>query len=463
MNQTQAQKALELSLDQCLYLASNKSSEIRRIDVEHEIAKLRWLNFKVDLKPKWNINGTIPDFSRTFAPTIQPDGTTAFNAVLLSNSNLISEIGQNIPSTGGELFVQSRLRRFDDFNKDNTVYNGNPVIIGLRQPLFGNNSLRWEKKVQIATLRESHKLYNTRVEELNLDVVNQYFEVWQLQIKRLILDRSVMTRRKVYLTVRDKYLSGKVLELELIQADIEQINAALQLQEADLMLKENTVKLSRLIGDSSGLARYKLATPEIDTTVSIDEDVALYQIMENSGKAATWERQMVELQRGVAQAKRNSGMNIEMTATFGLANSSTSLEQLFQDPDDQQTFRLSFRLPVWQWNKHKRAVKISALNKEIALLNIEEERQVFEQQVRAEIRKFKQQIMRIRAVNLKRQLSTKAHNIALVSYSNGKIGSFELNQAWENLQNAHNDYIRTNQDYWKHYFQLRAFGLNIDQ
>ena len=64
-----------------------------------------------------------------------------------------------IGPTGGSIFVTSLVQRFDDFDRNITRYNGNPVILGFEQQLFTYNPYAWAKKTEPLRYLESQRQY----------------------------------------------------------------------------------------------------------------------------------------------------------------------------------------------------------------------------------------------------------------------------------------------------------------
>ncbi|MFK8008161.1 MAG: hypothetical protein AB8H03_17520, partial [Saprospiraceae bacterium] len=136
-----------LSLENFLQLAKENSIAGEAAKVDLQSAQLDNSIFKASLKPQLSAFANFPNFANTFAEAQQPDGTILFPRINNNNSALGLNLSQAIPWTGGSVFVQSNLQRFDDFTNDKVFYNGTPFRIGFSQPLFGFNALKWDKKI----------------------------------------------------------------------------------------------------------------------------------------------------------------------------------------------------------------------------------------------------------------------------------------------------------------------------
>ena len=120
------ERALELSL-----------AQLTKTEIEH--------NYKIyqsGLRPSLSAYVNLPNFIRTSTPVIQPNGSIQFQTIRYDNSNFGLSLEQNIAETGGTVFVDGNVQRFEDFENEFIQYNGMPLSIGLRQPLFMFNPFK---------------------------------------------------------------------------------------------------------------------------------------------------------------------------------------------------------------------------------------------------------------------------------------------------------------------------------
>ena len=69
------------------------------------------------------------------------DGSVKFVEQNLLNTDLTLNLSQNIPWTGGSLFLETSAQRMDLFSEHKYSWQTSPIMIGYRQSLFGYNSL----------------------------------------------------------------------------------------------------------------------------------------------------------------------------------------------------------------------------------------------------------------------------------------------------------------------------------
>lgn len=87
-----------------------------------------------------------------------PDGGESFvhRNQLMVDAGLT--INQNIPFTGGSLFVKTALQRLDLFSEKTSSYNTTPIVLGYEQNLFGI------QPVQMGSENRTSPLYRIKKE-----------------------------------------------------------------------------------------------------------------------------------------------------------------------------------------------------------------------------------------------------------------------------------------------------------
>src|SRR4028119_1832922 len=106
---------LKLTLEEVVNLAREQSIASRQAATLKKTNYWKYRSFLADFKPQLSLNGSLPGFTRSFVQVQQPDGTVAFQPVSLNNSLLNLSLSQNIPLTGGSIYIQHQLQRFDNF------------------------------------------------------------------------------------------------------------------------------------------------------------------------------------------------------------------------------------------------------------------------------------------------------------------------------------------------------------
>ena len=168
-----AQKIDQLTLEQFLILAQNQSIQKEIAETDFQIAELDYSIYQAQLKPRVDAFANFPNYAKSFRETVQPNGTLAFQPIRYNNAYVSLFASQPLQRTGGSVFLQTDLQRFDDFESDSKQYNGLPIRLGIQQPLFQFNPWKWQQKIaplrqQEATKKKAFDLATIQVEACNL-------------------------------------------------------------------------------------------------------------------------------------------------------------------------------------------------------------------------------------------------------------------------------------------------------
>src|SRR5688572_20430425 len=118
----------QLTLQETIDLALSSSIASKQATTNKTRSYWQYRTFKANYLPQLSLTGTVPNMSRSIVPVVQPDGTTDFRAVSISNSELALTASQAVGVTGGQFFISTQSQRFDDFNRNQRQYNSFPAI-----------------------------------------------------------------------------------------------------------------------------------------------------------------------------------------------------------------------------------------------------------------------------------------------------------------------------------------------
>ena len=170
-----------LTLKEAIALAQEQSVAARVAENVRENRAFAYQTFLAGLKPQLSFQAGLPTYSRDFFEVRQDDGSVRY----LSRTQNIAQAGfslfQVIPLTGGTVSVNTDFTRFDDFDKKYSSYNGTPVNIEWRQPLFAFNPYKWSRKIEPLKMQEAQKTYKFQMEDIAQRTVLLFFSVLDAQ------------------------------------------------------------------------------------------------------------------------------------------------------------------------------------------------------------------------------------------------------------------------------------------
>ena len=133
---TAQEETLSLTLSQAIEIAQANSPEAEAARHTYRSAYWSYRFYKANYLPSVTLTSS-PYFNKQISKVTQGDGTNMFVKQNQLGVDMEVKINQNIPFTGGSLFVKSNVQRMDELENKVTAYNTQPVVIGYEQALFG--------------------------------------------------------------------------------------------------------------------------------------------------------------------------------------------------------------------------------------------------------------------------------------------------------------------------------------
>ncbi|MEJ8756047.1 TolC family protein [Pontibacter sp. H259] len=456
--QSIAQPARQLGLQEVITLAQQQSAAAKQADVSQESSYWQWRSFKSDYRPQLSLNGTLPDFSRTYTPVIQPDGTTDFKPVSINNADVGVTLRQLVGPTGGSIFVTSLMQRFDDFDRDITRYNGNPAIVGFEQPLFAFNPFAWAKKVEPLRYQESQRQFVEDKESIAMEATRLYFDLLLAQVNQRIATQNLANNDTLYQIAEQKYNLGRLSKNDLLQLKLAVLNARLAQDQAELDEQNATLALKTFVGlkDADAL---ELIIPDSIPEAIISAEMALTEAKKNRKEAVSFQRRLLEAESLVAKAKGDNGLNMSVFATFGLSNSAGNFTDVYTQPENLQRARIGFNMPLLDWGRQRANYKVADLNRQLVQHTISQEEATFEQAVQAQANQYNTLKRRLATTATADEIARERYEITKSTFIVGRISITDLNIALAEKDQARRAYITSLSQFWAAHYSLRQLTL----
>ncbi|MBB3700113.1 TolC family protein [Flammeovirga yaeyamensis] len=459
--QLQAQEIQLYSLDQVINIAKEQSLSAQQAENRKENNYWLYKQFKSVYLPQLVLNGNLPNFNRSITPVTQPDGSTEFRAVSVANSDVNLSLQQNVGLTGGSVYFGSTLQRIDNFEGINqgTSYAGQPLVVGFNQPLFTYNPFKWNKKIEPLKYEESQKKFVEEMEKVAYDATQYFFDMLLAQINHQVASTNLANNDTIFKIGKGRYNLGKIAENELLQLELNVITAERNLQSANLDVERTSLNLKTFLGLPPTVDNTTLSLPKELPDLTISTDIAIQEAQINRQQYISFQRRRLEAERDVAKAKGDAGLQINLSGQFGLTQQAMDPSGVYQDPNDQQQFRLGFNIPLVDWGRRKSAVETAVSNQRLVESTVQQEEQLFTQNIYMLARQIP--IIRNKALSTERAkvIAEKSYEIARQRYLVGKISVTDLNITLRDKDAATREYLAALKEFWLAFYQLRMFTL----
>ncbi len=448
-----------LSLDNFLKLAKENSIGGEAAKMDLQSAQLDNAIFKAGLKPQLSAFANFPNFANTFAEAQQPDGTILFPRINNNNSALGLSLSQAIPLTGGRVFVQSNLQRFDDFTNDKIFYNGTPFRIGFSQPLFGFNALKWDKKIQPILLQEAEKKHDADLEIINNDAAELFFNLLTAYENLQIATSNKESNETLLTIAEEKYELGIISKNGLLQLQFELASANKNKKQAEQSVRLASSSIYTFLGKKHNGELITPIAPEVKNLINVDLTIALREGLKNRFEQISYARQQMEADRDVEQAKREGGLQADLSASFGLTRGATNVGDIYSDPQQQQFVQLQLNVPIIDWGAQKSRVTLAQAQSDFLRKNISQNKLQLEANIQQTVDAFNNLQEQLQLNQEMKELAQDRFDITKESFVLGAISITDLTLAQREKDQTAREYIFTLSQYWQNYYELRTMTL----
>jgi outer membrane protein TolC len=440
----------------------SKSFESKSANYEKEMANLGFSFYKSLKKPNLSVGADLPRFNKTSLAITQPDGTIAFQSISQANSSISAFASQVVTATGGTLFINSDIQRFEDFSSDVKQYNGIPIRFGINQPLFGLNTWKYQDKIQPLLVEEAKKNYQTKIEEALGTATERYFNILIINQNLEIALTNEKVNENLLKITEERLLLGKVSRDEKLQLEIELNNAKLAVSQATSQLDQSIATLYTFLGRKSPETNQVFSIPQIKDIEKVNTSALLKSYKENRAELIAYKRSLQESDLDIAQAKADFGFQASLRASIGLARGSNNFSEVYSDPFEEQQFNLSISVPILDWGKKRSAVQQMKIKKQNIDASFKQQLLELEVNIEQEAIFFSRLQNEIALLKDIMEKAEERFSISNDRYILGNIDITNLTLAQRDKDQTKRNYVNALKAYWTSYYRLRALtGYDI--
>jgi outer membrane protein TolC len=450
---------LRLALQEAIQRAqtSSPSAEIARLQFEQ--SEWDFEAYQSQFMPSFSLNGSAPGLERSISDLVLDDGSVRYveQSRLFSRASVAVE--QPIPLTGGALFVTSGLSRVDQFgDRDFSQWQTTPVTIGLEQPLFQFNDLKWAQRLSPLTYRIARRTLTEDIADVAVDISQRFFDVYIEKMNVDIAQFNVAVNDTIYTLSEGRYEIGRIAENDLLQSELQLLNARVDLSAARIAYDEAREDLRRAL-DLPDDTAIDVIPPTAPPTLSIDPNAAVAQAERNRSDFLELQRETLAAQRDVALVQGQNGFSATISARYGLNQSATTLDQAYRDPLSQQRFGISFQMPLYQWGRSRAEVEAAEAAHQATREQVGRIREELKQDVYFEALRLQQLRDQVNIAATADTVASRRFEVARNRYRVGNISITDLFRAQTEKDAARRSYIQALRAFWTSYYQLRRLTL----
>jgi outer membrane protein TolC len=391
----------------------------------------------------------------------QPDGTYAFSRSSYSYSLVGLSADQIIPFTGGDLSVSTNLQRNDVFSPTKDLsYLSNPFLITYTQPMLLYNPYRWDKLIQPLLYDESKKEYVEDLERVALEANGYFFDALTAQRQVEIFQSNVANTDTLYQISKGRFELGKIAENELLQIQLNLLNARNNLEQAVLKKEIAYRQLTQFLNMPKNKT-ISVTPPDDIPSFLVDLDTAEKEAENNRQAVISFRRQRLQAEQNVASARGNNGYQLNVMANLGQAQQGNTLGHAYNGANLQQNQLLSVgvAIPIVDWGKARNKIRQAKANQELVEIDLQQQERSFEQEIYLQTQQFNIQQHLLASAAKADTIAGQRYEITKQRYLIGKITITDLNLAQQEKDQASQGYIDALRAYWNSYYTVRVLTL----
>ncbi|MBE0639294.1 MAG: TolC family protein [Bacteroidales bacterium] len=450
----------QMTLDQVITLAQEQSPDA--LSAKNRFLKSFWelRTSEAMLLPKLDFEATLPQYTRSIEKVIQPDGSEAFRERSLSTASADLTLSKNIGVTGGQVYMRTGLQRIDYLTGlAPNAWLSTPLVVGYSQNIFGFNPYKWSKMIDPIRYNEAKRRYLEEVEQIAINVTNLFFNLLISQIQKDVAEQNTAYYDTLYKIGLGRFNLGRIGENELLQLELSYLRAQADYETAALDVEDRMFKLKSYLRLQDDVSIEPVPPVEGVSYFEIPPDFAIELANLNNSQALAFDRRLIESDREVVRARTTDRFSANIFAQYGLTQSSAEFEEVYKDPQDQQLFVLGIQIPIIDWGLAKGRIKVAESDRDIVRTAVEQERIDFNQSVFLQVMDFKMQQRRLEIAAKSDTVAQKSYEISRQRYLIDKVSITDLTTAQINSDNSRVSFIRSLQNYWNNYYQIRKLTM----
>ncbi len=454
---SQQDKTVYLTLDEVIAIARQRAPDALIATHRYRSSYWQYRYFKADYKPQLKIDGTPVSFTNAYTYVQTPEGGV-YAPYYQMSSDLGLSLSQKIGFTGGSVSLKSSLRSLLFFDDDRMEFISNPIGITLRQPLFGYNSFKWERKVKPMKYNEARQQYLERMEGVAITAADYFFNLLLAQMNVSIQETNLANNDTLYQIAKGRYKMGTIAENEVLNMELNYLSSRAQLEQAQLNLKMRMFDLRSYLRIKKETSLV-LVPPSDIPDVSVDVTRALEYAFDYRAAAIAFDRRLLEANAAVNRAKMEGRFGADLIATYGLNGRSDLLADVYENPRDQQAIQLGVQIPILDWGKARGRIHMAESQLELVRTSIEQERTDFNQDIYLKVTQFNMQRNQLVIAAKSDTVAERRYSFTKQRYLIGTIDITELNSAMADKDTRKKGYISALHSYWRNFYEIRKLTL----
>lgn len=448
----------DITLAEAIALARVQSVDAAVALNELKTAYWEYRTFRANLLPEVNLTGTLPSYNKSYSTYQNSDGSYTF--VRNNTLNLAGEISidQNIWLTGGKLSLTSSLNYVKQLGSGGYhQFMSVPVGLELTQPIFGVNTLKWDRRIEPVRYAEAKAAFISATENVTITAITYFFNLLLSKETLATARQNKENADRLYEVAIAKRKMGQISENDLLQLKLNALQGKADVTAAESDLNAKMFQLRSFLGVSEQDVLNPVL-PESVPDLHMNYRQVLDKALERNSFAQNIRRRQLEADYEVATAKGNL-RSIDLFASVGYTGQNRDFKASYENLLDNQIVQVGVKIPILDWGKRRGQVKVAKSNRDVVLSKIRQEQMDFNQDIFLLVENFNNQAQQLGIAEEADRIAEKRYRTSVETFMIGKISTLDLNDAQNSKDEARQKHISELYSYWYYFYQLRSLTL----
>ncbi len=449
-----------------IYLSLERAIErgrVKSVAAESALNTLRsyyweYRSYKASLLPEVNFNATLPSYSKSYSAYQLDDGSYTF--VRNNHLDMVGSlsIDQNIWLTGGTLSLTSSLDFYRQLsNNVGNNFKSVPIALTLSQPIFGVNTVKWDRKIEPLKYEEAKADYIEASEKVAMTAITYYFNLLSDKESVSIASQNLENAKHLYEVAEAKRSMGQISKNDVLQLKLNVLDAQSDLTDAISTMKSDMFRLRTFLDYGENIV-IEPVIPEKLPDIEINYDDVLSKALEHNAFSKNLRRRQLEADYDVAKAKGDL-RQITLYAQFGYTGTSSEFNDAYNHLKDNQIVEVGVKIPLIDWGKRRGKVKVAQSNRNLVKNQLRQEAIEFNQDIFILVERFNNQQSQVEIAMAADTIAQKRYDTNVETFLRGKISTLDLNDSRVTKDKSRLEYISNLYRYWYYYYQIRSLSL----
>lgn len=451
-------RELALTLDDAIMMARVRSVSAAVALDELKTAYWEWRTYRADRLPEIGFTATAPSYANRYSSYMNSEGEYSFvrNRYLEAQAQLSAT--QNIPLTGGQLSLSSSLDFLRQYGDDGgNRFMSIPLALKLSQPILGVNTLKWNSRIEPVRFAEAKAAFLSATEDVALTTVHYFFALIMSRENVTIAEQNLANAIKLYSVAVEKRKMGQISENDLLQIELNRLDAQSNLTDCRSTLKSDMFSLRSFL-DLEEDVEIVPVVPQAVPVAEINYADALDRALANNKFARNIRRRQLEADYEVARAKGDM-RQINLFAQIGYTGAAADFSSAYSRLRSNQLVEVGFSIPLVDWGKRRGKVKTAESNRRVTESRLRMESMNFNQELFVLVERFCNQQQQLNLATRANEIARRRYDTNFETFMIGRISTLDLNDSQTRKDESMRQYVNELYKFWNYWYQIRSITL----